>query len=246
MQKKLLIVEDNQKLLNSMGALFEDYFEIHKAEDGQKGIEKARLHLPHVIISDIMMPEVSGYDLVEALKDNDRTRHIPIILLTALGDDERKIEGYNHGADDYIVKPFKFDVLLSRVNNLLKTRDQLREIYDKSSPINHQFGVKDPLLSHLEALLVNHFRFRDFSIPEIASMMNMKPPKLEREIKKLTGMTPIKYINDFRLQKAKEMLTKGDKSIFEVSHSLGFKSLSYFGKAYKEKFGVAPSKTLEL
>lgn len=246
MKKKLLIVEDNLKLLNSMSALFEDYFDIFEGENGQEGLEKARLHLPDIIISDIMMPEMNGYELVEELKGNDRTKHIPIILLTALGEDERKIEGFNHGADDYIVKPFKFDVLLSRVNNVLKTRDQLKRIYDKSTPINHEFGVKDPMLSHLEALLVNHFRFRDFSIPQIAEMMNMTTPKLEREIKKLTGMTPIQYVNDFRLHKAKDMLKKGDRSIFEVSHSLGFKSLSYFGKAYKEKFGVAPSKTSEL
>lgn len=246
MKKKLLIVEDNIKLLNSMSALFEDYFDIHEATNGIEGVEKARLHKPNIIISDIMMPEMNGYELVEELKSNDRTSHIPIILLTALGEDERKIEGYNYGADDYIVKPFKFDLLLSRVNNMLKTREQLRRIYDKSTPVNHEFGVKDPLLSHMEALLVNHYRFRNFTIPEIADMMNMTTPKLEREIKKLTGMTPIQYVNDFRLHKAKDMLMQGEKSIFEVSHSLGFKSLSYFGKAYKEKFGVAPSKTAEL
>ena len=246
MKKKLLIVEDNVKLLNSMSALFEDYFDIHEATNGIEGVEKARLHKPNIIISDIMMPEMNGYELVEELKSNDRTSHIPIILLTALGEDERKIEGYNYGADDYIVKPFKFDLLLSRVNNMLKTREQLRRIYDKSTPVNHEFGVKDPLLSHMEALLVNHYRFRNFTIPEIADMMNMTTPKLEREIKKLTGMTPIQYVNDFRLHKAKDMLMQGEKSIFEVSHSLGFKSLSYFGKAYKEKFGVAPSKTAEL
>lgn len=244
--KKLLIVEDNEKLLNSMSALFEDYFEIVEATNGLDGVAKARLHLPDVIISDIMMPEVNGYELVEQVKENPRTMHIPIILLTALGEDERRIEGYNHGADDYIVKPFKFDLLLARVNNILKSREQLKRIYDKSTPVNHDFGVKDPLLSHLEALLVNHFRFRNFSIPQIAGLMNMNTPKLEREIKKLTGMTPIQYINDFRLHKAKTMLQKGDRSIFEVSHTLGFKSLSYFGKAYKEKFGVAPSKTANL
>jgi YesN/AraC family two-component response regulator len=246
MKKKLLIVEDNAKLLNSMSALFEDYFDIYEGTNGREGIEKARLHMPDIVISDIMMPEVNGYELVEALKGNDRTSHIPIILLTALGEDERIIEGYNFGADDYIVKPFKFDILLSRVNNVLKSRDQLKRMYDKSTPVHHEFGVKDPLLSHLEALLVNHFRFRDFSIPQIAGLMNMTTPKLEREMKKLTGMTPIQYVNDFRLHKAKDLLLKDDKSIFEVSHSLGFKSLSYFGKAYKEKFGIAPSKTKEV
>lgn len=246
MKKRILVVEDNTKLLASMVALLEDHFEIIEAENGREGIDKARLQNPDLIISDIMMPVASGYDLVEELKENDRTKHIPIVLLTALGDDEKRIEGYNHGADDYIVKPFKFDVLLSRINNLLKSRQNLREIYDKNAPINHQFGVKDPMLSHMEALLVNHFKFRNFSIPEIAELMNMTPSKLERDIKKLTGMTPIKYLNDFRLNKAKHMLEAGDKSIFEVSYALGFKSMSYFGKAYKEKFGIAPSKTNNL
>ena len=246
MKKRILVVEDNTKLLASMVALLEDHFEIIEAENGREGIDKARLQNPDLIISDIMMPVASGYDLVEELKENDRTKHIPIVLLTALGDDEKRIEGYNHGADDYIVKPFKFDVLLSRINNLLKSRQNLREIYDKNAPINHQFGVKDPMLSHMEALLVNHFKFRNFSIPEIAELMNMTPSKLERDIKKLTGMTPIKYLNDFRLNKAKHMLEACDKSIFEVSYALGFKSMSYFGKAYKEKFGIAPSKTNNL
>jgi DNA-binding response OmpR family regulator len=243
MDKKVLVVEDNEKLLASIVSLLEDHFEMYQAKDGREGIDKAKLHKPNLIISDIMMPVASGYDLVEELKANDRTRHIPIILLTALSEDEKKIEGYNYGADDYIVKPFKFDVLLSRINNLLKSRQNLREIYDKSAPIDHQFGVKDPMLSHMEALLVNHFKFKNFSIPEIAELMNITPSKLERDIKKLTGMTPIKYLNDFRLNKAKHMIETSDRSIFEVSYVLGFKSMSYFGKAYKEKFGIAPSKT---
>jgi DNA-binding response OmpR family regulator len=246
MQKKLLIVEDNEKLLNSMTALFEDYFVVYEATNGLEGLEKCRLNMPDIIISDIMMPKMNGYELTEGVKSNDRTMHIPIILLTALGEDERRIDGYKFGADDYIVKPFKFDILLARVNNLLKTREQLQRIYDISAPINHDFGVKDPVLSHMEALLVNHFRFRKFSIPEIAELMNLSTPKLEREVKRLTGMTPIQYINDFRLSKAKNMLQAEDLSIFEVSHVLGFRSLSYFGKAYKDKFGISPSKTKQI
>lgn len=241
--KKILVVEDNEKLLNTISTLLSDHFSVKKARNGRDGIDKARLDLPDLIISDIMMPEVNGYELVDELKSASRTKHIPIILLTALGEDERRIEGYNFGADDYIVKPFKFDVLLSRVNNLLKSRKELMELYDKAVPVHHEFGVKDPMLSHMEALLVNHYRFRDFTIPEMAQMMNITPSKLEREVKRLTGMTPIRYVNDFRLNKAKDMLEKGDKSIFEVSYALGFKSMSYFGKAYKEKFGIAPSKT---
>lgn len=243
MKKKLLIVEDNERLLSSMTALLEDYFEIEEATDGSTGVNKALIFNPDLIISDIMMPQMNGYELTEELKSNERTAHIPIILLTALGEDERRIEGYNHGADDYLVKPFKFDVLLARVNNLIKTREQLQRIYDTAVPIHHQFGVKDPLLSHVEALLVNHFRFRNFSIPKIAEQMNMSTAKLEREIKRLTGMTPVQYINDFRLHKAKDLLSSEDLTIFTVSHILGFRSLSYFGKAYKEKFGMAPSQT---
>lgn len=248
MKKKLLIVEDNVKLLQSMTALFEDYFEVFSAENGQLGLDLCRANEPDIIISDVMMPEMNGYELTEAVKSQENTSHIPIILLTALGEDERRIEGYNYGADDYIVKPFKFDLLLSRVNNLLKTREQLRKIYDLNTPkVQHDFGVKDPVLSHLEALLVNHFRFRDFTIPEIASMMNMSIPKLEREVKRLAKMTPIQYINDFRLQKAKIMLQNNEEmSIFEISHTLGFRSLSYFGKAFRDKYGMSPSRMREL
>lgn len=246
MKKKLLIVEDNEKLLSSMSSLLEDHFDLFTANNGRDGIDSAKLHIPDIIISDIMMPEASGYELVEEVKSNEKTRHIPIVLLTALGEDEKEIEGYDFGADDYIVKPFKLNVLLSRLDNLLKQRSLLKDVYDKAVPVHHEFGVKHPTLSHVEAIVVNHFKFKNFSIPEIAQKMNVTPSKLEREIKRLTGMTPIKYINDFRLTKAKHMLSKGDKTIFEVSYTLGFKSMSYFGKAYKEKFGIAPSKTTEV
>lgn len=245
MKKKILVVEDNKKLLNSICALLEDDYQVFGEENGRDGISTTNLELPDLVISDIMMPEVNGYELVDELKKKDRTRHIPIILLTALGEDERKIEGYNYGADDYIVKPFKYDVLVSRIENLLKSRQDLREVFDTKSPINHEFGIKDTFLTHVDAILVNHYKFRDFSIPGIAELMNVTTSKLEREIKKLTGTTPIKYINDFRLNKAKHMLEQNDKSIFEISYTLGFKSVSYFGKAFKEKFGVAPSKVLQ-
>ena len=221
MKNKLLIVEDNVKLLSTMTALLEDSYDLHTAENGRDGIASARLHIPDIIISDIMMPEASGYELVQELKSSDKTKHIPIILLTALGEDEKLIEGYNFGADDYIVKPFKLNV-------------------------HHDFGVKHPTLSHLESIIVNQYRFKNFSIPVIADQMGFTTSRLEREIKRLTGMTPIKYINDFRLTKAKHLLASGEKTIFEVSYMLGFKSMSYFGKAYKEKFGIAPSKTSQV
>lgn len=246
MKNKLLIVEDNEKLLSTMTSLLEDKYDLFTAVNGFDGIASAKLHIPDIIISDIMMPEISGYQLVQEVKENASTKHIPIILLTALGEDEKEIEGYDFGADDYIVKPFKLNVLLSRLDNLLKQRNLLKHVYDKAVPVHHEFGVKHPTLSHVESIIVNHYKFKNFSIPEISARMNITPSKLEREIKRLTGMTPIKYINDFRLNKAKHLLTKGDKTIFEVSFLLGFKSMSYFGKAYKEKFGIAPSKTSEI
>ena len=245
--RKILIAADNHTPLNSTSQLFDgNYFEIIRARKGFEAVTKARMHLPDIMVSDVILPELSGYELVKQIKENPRTKHIPIILLTPSGEDKRMIEAYENGADDCIAKPLNPDLLLARVDNIIKSREQLRWIYDRSTAVNHDFGVKDPLLTHLEALLVNHFRFRDFTIPEIAKHMNMSTPKLEREIKKLTGMTPIQYINDFRLHKAKAMLQEGERSIFEISHILGFKSLSYFGKAYKDKFGLAPSKTNNL
>jgi len=245
MKKKILIVEDNEKLLQSIETLLEDQFDVLKAADGSDGIAMARLHKPDLIISDIMMPDTDGYELTDTLKKDDRTQHIPIILLTALGEDDKRIAGYNHGADAYISKPFKFKVLMARVHNLLRSRESLRHIYDKAAPVHHDFGTKDPLLSHVEAVLVGEFKFRNFTVPAIAEKIGVSPMKLERETKRLTGMTPIKYINDYRLHCAREMLLKKEKSIFEIAHHLGFKSVSYFGKAYKDKFGITPSKTSE-
>ena len=244
MQQKILVVEDNEKLLNSLNTLLEGQFTVVLARDGAEGIRLTRLESPDLIISDIMMPHTDGFELTNELKKDPRTKHIPILLLTALSEDEKQITGYEYGADSYMVKPFKFKILLARINNLLRNRENLREVYDKSAPLNHEYGTKDPLLSHVESVLVGHFKFRNFTIPSLAEKVGVSPMKLEREIKKLTGMTPIQYINDFRLTIAKDMLLQNERSIFEVAHTLGFKSVSYFGKAYKDKFGVTPSKTV--
>jgi DNA-binding response OmpR family regulator len=242
--KKVLLVEDNENLRMSLATLLAEDFSVTEAGDGEEGLRKALKDKPDIIVSDIMMPGMDGYELVAKLRRDPKTEDIPIILLTALGEEDNQIQGFELGADDYIVKPFKSRVLLTRIQNLLSQRDNLKKIYSRNNDgPEAQFQVKDPLLALVESLLVDKFRFKNVSIPDMATLMNMTPSKLEREIKRLTGMPPLRYINEYKLDKARYLIQNTDMKISEISYMLGFKSLSYFGKCYKAKFGEAPSST---
>lgn len=241
--KKILLVEDNESLLESMADLLEGDFEVITAVNGKIGLELAKAHQPDLIVSDIMMPEMDGYALVNRLKLNELTQEIPVILLTALGEEDNLVQGYDLGADDYIVKPFKSKVLISRIYNLLAARENLKKLYAKkqAEEVAPGYEVKDPTLALLESILVDRFRFRNVNIPDLARLMGITPSKLERDVKRLSGKTPLKYINDYRLEKAKYLLENTDMRVSDVSYTLGFKSLSYFGKCYRAKYGEAPS-----
>lgn len=241
--KKILLVEDNESLLESMQDLLSEDFEVITALNGKEGLEKAKSELPDLVVSDIMMPEMDGYALVNRLKLNELTQEIPVILLTALGEEDNLVHGYDLGADDYVVKPFKSKVLIARIYNLLAARDNLRKIYAKRQAEETAPGyeVKDPTLALMESILVDRFRFRNVTIPELAKHMGITPSKLERDVKRLTDKTPLKYINDYRLEKAKYLLENSELRVSDVSYTLGFKSLSYFGKCYRAKYGEAPS-----
>ncbi len=240
----ILVVEDNKNLRESICNLLEDSFNVLSAEDGEQGIAKALEYVPDVVISDIMMPNVDGYQLLNTLKNNKKTSKVPVVLLTALGEEERELEGLNTGADDYIVKPFKATVLLARIRNLIRNRKSL--MIDIEGEMQKEmeaskFETKDPTLALLESLVADRFRFKNIPIPKIADEMNMTPSRLERYVKKNTGMSPNQYIRDYKLQKAKFMLDNDQMNVSHVSYKLGFNSLSYFGKCFKAKYGYSPS-----
>jgi len=241
MKKKVMIVEDNKDLLESMDMLLSEYFEVTPAVDGEDALEKLQDVKPDIIVSDIMMPRIDGYQLLKAIRENAEWKKIPIILLTALGQDENLIQGYELGADDYLVKPIRAQVLISRINNILKKQEFLSKIYSTDLDQKTALPVKDPILAMIDSLVIRKYQFKNFNIPDLASDMGMSYAKLGTAVKEKAGLTPVKYINEIKLVKAKELLQNQDTPIKEIAFYLGFKSLSYFGKCYKNKYGSTPS-----
>ena len=241
MKKKVMIVEDNKDLLESMDMLLSEYCEVTPAVDGEDAVEKLQDVKPDIVVSDIMMPRMDGYQLLKAIKENPEWKRIPIILLTALGQDDNLIQGYELGADDYLVKPIRAQVLISRINNILRKQEFLSKIYSIDLDQKTALPVKDPALAMIDSLVVRKYKFKNFSIPDLAADMGMSYAKLETIVKEKAGLTPVKYINEIKLVKANELLQNQDTPIKEIAFYLGFKSLSYFGKCYKHKYGSTPS-----
>lgn len=239
--KKVMLVEDNTDLLESMDMLLSGHYQVIPAVDGEDALEKLQDIQPDIIVSDIMMPKLDGYQLLRRGREMHDLKNVPFILLTALGQDENLIEGYDLGADEYLVKPVRAQVLISRINNLLRKQEYLNKIYSTDLEIKTSLPVKDPVLAMLDSLVIKKYRFKNFSIPQLADDMGMSYAKLESQVKDKAKLTPVKYINEIKLVKAKELLENTDMPIKEIAFHLGFKSLSYFGKCYKTKYGITPS-----
>lgn len=238
---KVMLVEDNTDLLESMEMLLSNHFEVFTAVDGQDALEKLSNVKPDVIVSDIMMPRMDGYQLLQSVREIPELKNVPIILLTALGQDENLISGYNLGADDYFVKPVRTKVLISRIQSLLRKQEHLNTIFSTDMEMKTSLPVKDPILAMMDSLVIKKYRFKNFTIPQLADDMGLSYAKLEVQVKDKAKLTPVKYINEIKLVKARELLKNTDMPIKEIAFHLGFKSLSYFGKCYKAKYGVTPS-----
>ncbi len=240
----ILIVEDNPEVANLIASVFQDDFVTVKASDGKEGTEKAFEILPHLIISDIMMPVTDGTELCRILKNDKRTAHIPIILLTAKSGDENKIAGIKTGADDYITKPFNIEILKEKVRNLIKLKQRIRDFYRqydalnvKNTPIK---GVEESFLQRIEEVLKEHLTQSDFNVENFAKAIGISRMQLHRRIKEITGMTTSEFIRIQRLKLAAFLLQQSDTDIAQVGYTVGFNSPSYFNKCFKEMYQCTP------
>lgn len=244
----LLIIEDNADVTYYLKTCLQDRYQIITARDGEKGIVKALDAVPDIIISDVMMPEMDGFEVCKILKEDERTSHIPIILLTAKATSEDKLIGLTHGADAYLIKPFEKAELIVRLNKLLEIRKTLQNKYS-SALISAQPSVmaiktkEDSFVEKVEKILLNHLEDEDFSIDELARELHLSRSQVHRKIKALTGMSTSIYIRHIRLQKAKELLTSTELSVSEIAYRTGFKTPIYFSQVFKEVFGESPSAT---
>ncbi|MDR6783229.1 ligand-binding sensor domain-containing protein/signal transduction histidine kinase/AraC-like DNA-binding protein [Pedobacter africanus] len=240
----LLIVEDNPDVRQFIAGHFETEFEIHQAENGNKGLELATELIPDIIISDVMMPGMDGIALCSNIKSDTRTSHIPIILLTARTPLIYKIEGYETGADDYITKPFNLNMLEARVWNLLDSRLKLRERYRKEISLQPKnVAITSPDEKFLEkamAYIEQNISEPSLSVEELGKEVGMSRVTLYRKIKALTDQTAIEFIRSIRLKRAAQLLEQNKLNVNEVAYMVGFQDIDYFRRCFKEQFGYTP------
>ncbi|TLX74369.1 response regulator [Labilibacter sediminis] len=242
----LLIVEDNKEICEFLKQAFEKYFEILLANNGKQGCELAIEKIPELIISDVMMPEKDGIELTNELKTNNLTSHIPIILLTAKGAIENRIEGIKKGADSFIPKPFKLEHLAARMEQLLNLRQTLREKYQKESNLlpekkNQTYSSGEmTFLQNIEKVIDDNLTNTEFGVGELESALSLSRMQLYRKLKSLVGIPANEFIRDYRLRRAAVLLSEGEYNITEIIYKTGFSNHSYFTRSFKKKFGKSP------
>ena len=224
-------------------------YEIHEADNGEKGITAAFDIVPDLIISDILLPGQDGLQITETLKQDIRTSHIPIILLTAKGSISEQIAGIKSQADAFIVKPFNLEYLEETIKNLLKNRAVLREHYTSELPTetktNSANKIDRKFINEFTTLVENNLSNEEFAVDDICKKIGISRVQLYRKVKALIGYNVNDYILNVRLQKAKFLLAKENLTISEVSFRVGFSSQGYFSTVFKSKFGVTPSEFKE-
>lgn len=242
----VLVVEDNKDLRSFIAETLKEWYHVLEAEDGQTGINIAFTSMPDLIISDLMMPDLDGISLCRQLKNDERTSHIPIIILTTRATSEDKITGLKSGADDYIVKPFNIEELTTRISNLLTLRDKLKLKYSRfflpEDTGVTQGTIDDKFMIRVLKIIDENYRKYNFGVSHLAEQTGMSRTHLTRKLKVLTGLTPAGLIHNIRLEKSAEMLKNNAGNITEISNSVGISNPSYFTKAFRNHFGVSPKK----
>lgn len=242
----VLVVEDNKEIAQYIGSCLIDTYNVQFALNGEIGFEMAENLIPDIVLTDVMMPIMDGYELTEKLQNTKTTNHIPIIILTAKAQQEDKIVGLKSGADAYLTKPFRKKELLVRINTLIKKRKKLQERYslkkiisiDTSSiKADKNLDFLDSIIQHIHKNIENS----DYNAPKLAADVFMSESQLYRKLKAITNKSSAIFIRSVRLEKAKELLETTTLSVSEVAYATGFSNPNWFGKAFKEEFGINPS-----
>jgi DNA-binding response OmpR family regulator/two-component sensor histidine kinase len=241
----VLVVEDNPDVARYVAACLSQKYNVDFAGDGKAGIERAIETVPDLIVTDVMMPVKDGFELCASLKKDQRTSHIPIIMLTAKADMESRIEGLEQGADAYLSKPFNKDELLVRLRKLLELRKILQQRYMSGDEIDTSTSdspqIEDAFITKLIETIHAHIDDSEFGIMQTARVMTLSRAQLHNKIKALTGRSTGLYIRYIRLLQAHKLLDNPDLNISEIAYDVGFKDPAYFTRCFKEEFGKAPS-----
>ena len=239
----VLIIEDNLDMQNHIAGILSPFHHCLLASTGEEGLRLAADYLPDIVISDIMMPGISGFEVLKSLKSSELTCHMPVILLTARGDNESKLRGLEGEADDYLSKPFNAEELRLRVINQLTSRQKLQQKlvnqWQQSSPEQTIPFIEDKFLNHLDDIFERNYKNCDFSMVDLANELAMSDRQVQRKVKSLLGISPQDALKHFRLIKAHARIESGEQ-IGIVAQSCGFSSQSYFGRCFKDEFEVTP------
>jgi signal transduction histidine kinase/ligand-binding sensor domain-containing protein/CheY-like chemotaxis protein/methylphosphotriester-DNA--protein-cysteine methyltransferase len=242
----ILLIEDNDQLRVFIRELFEDEFTVLEAENGLKGLELANEQLPDMILSDVMMPGLNGLEVCERLKSNAATSHIPVVLLTARTQNEQVIEGLSSGADDYLIKPFDPRILVLKINNLIRLRDEMKERYRQSLLTEPDSGgsiardMNEAFIAKLRSSVIENLSDPNFGVSELAFQVGMSTSVLYRKMRSLTDMTVNEFVKTIRLNEAKKLLESGVYHVGEVATIIGFDDPKYFSKEFRKVFGKTP------
>jgi DNA-binding response OmpR family regulator len=240
----VLIIEDNADVRAYIRSYLVPQYRVLESHDGAEGVEKAKETIPDLVISDVMMPKMDGYEVCRLLKRDEKTSHIPIVLLTARAGSENKIEGLETGADDYLIKPFDAKELLVRVKNLIELRRKLRERFSVGQVLKPgEVEVKsmdDVFLRKVITVVEERMGDEQFSVEDLGKYVGMSRYQLHRKLTALTNMATGDFIRYMRLQRAKELLEKNAATVSEIAYTVGFGSVPYFTKCFREQFGVTP------
>lgn len=244
-RKTLLLVEDDDDVRFYLKDNLKFQYNIYEARNGAEGWAQVLTLQPDLIVSDIMMPELNGIDLCIKVKTDERVSHIPVILLTARSNEQQRLEGLKVGADDYITKPFNFEVLEARINNLLarqeKTQRSIRKTLDVKASELQITPLDEKFIANAIQCVEKNISSADFSVEDLGEELGISRAYVFKKIQALTGKTPLEFIRTIRLQHAAQLLEKSQLSVREIAYKVGFNSPKYFTKYFKEQFNVLPS-----
>ena len=242
----VLVIDDNTDIRQYERTLLQDEYIVLEAADGKEGLAVALKEVPDLVICDVMMPVMDGLEFTKQLKTNTATSHIPVIMLTAKNLEEHRAEGYEHGADSYITKPFHSKVLLARIENLLRQRQLLKHLYQGTKETEKEISeslLEDrdkQFLKQLQAIIQKNLSDSEFGVEDMGQQIGLSRVQLYRKVKAMTGSSVVDLLRKARLAKARRLLETRSMSVSEVAYEVGFSAPSYFTKCFKEEYGMLP------
>lgn len=241
----ILLVEDNDEFREYLKEVFQKEYRILEAANGRTGLDMVLEHIPDLIVSDVMMPEMDGIELCRTIKTDRRISHIPVVLLTARAEDEQRLQGYQTGADAYVTKPFRLDILQVRISNLISQREQLQKQFQQHVEIRpSEVAVRsmdEEFVNTAVKVVEENMANAEYTVEQLSEAMSMSRVYLYKKILSLTGKTPVEFIRIIRIRRAAELLEKSQLTVSEIAYQVGFNNPKYFAKLFKEEYQVLPT-----